>query len=696
LDDKEWQITGTGSTISNTTWNFSDNAEGSYTSGAQTFNVAHTETASYTEEDLTIEQSYDQTNGWTPTSIDGTGTFEYHVNDKTEMSETYTATVLDMVAVSGSSWEIEETDKTDDQEIGYKLVDGEIIREVTSGTIIETSKNSSGYSENGTWTVSTMDIYSHEAGYHAWYIYYNMDTHEEYSTSNEKVITTTWSNTVDNNGDLVLVSDVSAELSTLTSGSYVFDYEFATTDDCYNYTIEGDDDNYFHSHYDSSLSVYVSEEYSSELNETWTKSDGENSFTLSSRDGTYEDSYNADYAFDYNYRELVMPRSAGYSYSNAMSSTYDSYGGAGDSIYETDSFDDEFEKDWTENDVELETSDYLAELIASIAQTQSEYNGENNSDNENFEYTNFYSSLLSCFGMVPMFFTYTSITDNGSNDNYSYAAPTPYDIPQTNNGTLGEPHVDKISSGELTTGIPNHSEKIEEMLEVTDELPIIEQPQFQTPVLSEEVPPNPNSTGWLDNIQTGLDLLGFAPVVGSVADIANGVIHLVRGNYIEAGFSAIAIVPIFGDSIAGVWKAVKVADKVGDAVKLSSKSDDAAGIVKGINYGHNSTTNNAKDILKQANETKGGVYVLKDGDDVVRSGRSNDLHRRELEHKRDPELGKLNFEPRYHTDDYATQRGLEQYVHDIKQPPLNKINPIHTQNPNKEKYKKAAEDFLNQ
>ncbi|MDR2116073.1 MAG: hypothetical protein LBP87_06810 [Planctomycetaceae bacterium] len=31
--------------------------------------------------------------------------------------------------------------------------------------------------------------------------------------------------------------------------------------------------------------------------------------------------------------------------------------------------------------------------------------------------------------------------------------------------------------------------------------------------------------------------LGFAPVVGSVVNAANGAIHVARGNYVEAGFS---------------------------------------------------------------------------------------------------------------------------------------------------------------
>ncbi|MDR1963037.1 MAG: hypothetical protein LBQ50_04605, partial [Planctomycetaceae bacterium] len=63
-----------------------------------------------------------------------------------------------------------------------------------------------------------------------------------------------------------------------------------------------------------------------------------------------------------------------------------------------------------------------------------------------------------------------------------------------------------------------------------------------------------NSSSYLDWIQTGLDVLGFAPVIGGFADIANGVIHVARGNYVEAGFSVIAVVPVYGDAVAGARK----------------------------------------------------------------------------------------------------------------------------------------------
>ncbi len=81
-------------------------------------------------------------------------------------------------------------------------------------------------------------------------------------------------------------------------------------------------------------------------------------------------------------------------------------------------------------------------------------------------------------------------------------------------------------------------------------------------------------------------------------------------------------------------------------------------------------------------EARGGTYVLRDAEGtVVRSGRTNDLARREAEHLRDPDLAEFQFEPAYRTDVYAEQRGLEQIQHNQYNPALNKIRPISPSNP---------------
>jgi YD repeat-containing protein len=93
---------------------------------------------------------------------------------------------------------------------------------------------------------------------------------------------------------------------------------------------------------------------------------------------------------------------------------------------------------------------------------------------------------------------------------------------------------------------------------------------------------------------------------------------------------------------------------------------------------------------------RGGVYLLRDPESgaVVRTGRSNNLARREAEHARDERLSAYAFEEVYRTDDYATQRGLEQVVHDRYQPPLNHIRPISPNNARRDVYMRAAERYL--
>jgi RHS repeat-associated protein len=95
-------------------------------------------------------------------------------------------------------------------------------------------------------------------------------------------------------------------------------------------------------------------------------------------------------------------------------------------------------------------------------------------------------------------------------------------------------------------------------------------------------------------------------------------------------------------------------------------------------------------------EPKGGVYSLKDGDgNVQRTGRSNDLERREKEHNKGAETGELEFQIEYKTDVYDEQRGLEDYIHNkYDQPKLNKVKPIADKNPRIHQYKDAAEEYL--
>ena len=62
---------------------------------------------------------------------------------------------------------------------------------------------------------------------------------------------------------------------------------------------------------------------------------------------------------------------------------------------------------------------------------------------------------------------------------------------------------------------------------------------------------------FLDKVQVALDVVGFIPVFGEVADTLNSVISLCRGNYLEALICLVAILPM-GDML----KSLKYADEV--------------------------------------------------------------------------------------------------------------------------------------
>ncbi|MGV2804246.1 hypothetical protein GNF85_11280 [Clostridium perfringens] len=75
---------------------------------------------------------------------------------------------------------------------------------------------------------------------------------------------------------------------------------------------------------------------------------------------------------------------------------------------------------------------------------------------------------------------------------------------------------------------------------------------------------------FLNNLQTGLDIVGCLPVIGDIADAINGVISLARGDIGTALISFIAVVPFVGDAAKGL----KYLDKASDLLKLGDKAVD--------------------------------------------------------------------------------------------------------------------------
>ncbi|WP_176832364.1 RICIN domain-containing protein [Geodermatophilus sp. DSM 45219] len=90
---------------------------------------------------------------------------------------------------------------------------------------------------------------------------------------------------------------------------------------------------------------------------------------------------------------------------------------------------------------------------------------------------------------------------------------------------------------------------------------------------------------------------------------------------------------------------------------------------------------------------QGGVYALTTASGkVVRTGRTNDLARRESEHGR--MYQGLNFVPLARTNNRFAQRGLEQMVHNRYRPILNRVSPVSSKNPARHLYAAAAKRHL--
>lgn len=96
---------------------------------------------------------------------------------------------------------------------------------------------------------------------------------------------------------------------------------------------------------------------------------------------------------------------------------------------------------------------------------------------------------------------------------------------------------------------------------------------------------------------------------------------------------------------------------------------------------------------------KGGTYVLKDGNgNVVRTGRSKDLERREKQHKK--EFPDHDFEAKHRTNDYEQQRGLEEKLYNEnpgaleENGGLNKIKSISDRNDKGPIYREAANSYV--
>jgi|GEM_PF-4845228 len=99
----------------------------------------------------------------------------------------------------------------------------------------------------------------------------------------------------------------------------------------------------------------------------------------------------------------------------------------------------------------------------------------------------------------------------------------------------------------------------------------------------EPQPPEPQGGGLLDALggisgigHTVLDVAGFIPVVGVVADLANAGWYAAEGDYVNAGLSAVGAIPGIGDAAAAARMGVRGANAAADIARNADNVADAA------------------------------------------------------------------------------------------------------------------------
>jgi len=156
---------------------------------------------------------------------------------------------------------------------------------------------------------------------------------------------------------------------------------------------------------------------------------------------------------------------------------------------------------------------------------------------------------------------------------------------------------------------------------------------------SPDMPPASSSSGVLDGVQGVLDVAGFVPGVGIVADLANAGISAARGDFAGAALNAAAAIPGFGDAAKGAAMTAKVtrglAAHAGDAKKAADGSadfkalldkplrlsDDAASTAKTATTVGAAAVKAATKELDDVGEAVGRV-AMRDLTDPARAGRA--------------------------------------------------------------------------
>lgn len=121
--------------------------------------------------------------------------------------------------------------------------------------------------------------------------------------------------------------------------------------------------------------------------------------------------------------------------------------------------------------------------------------------------------------------------------------------------------------------------------------------------------------GWLHE---GLSWAGFVPGIGVGADLIDGAIYLLDGEWAEAGMAAAAAVPVFGDGFAAgrkVAKAVRVAEELKETKTLRKVGRDVIERLKKVGpHPHDLKDGRGGSLADIYTDREGNLYVgNKDG-----------------------------------------------------------------------------------
>ena len=130
-----------------------------------------------------------------------------------------------------------------------------------------------------------------------------------------------------------------------------------------------------------------------------------------------------------------------------------------------------------------------------------------------------------------------------------------------------------------------------------------------------------------------LDAVGFVPVLGEPADLVNGLIYAAEKDYINAGISMAAVIPVVGDAGKAVKYGAKAVDKGGAIAKTlnvvrkplaKNESKQFKATAKGIKKASKGKADKAAEAVKggkavgKGGKRTGGAYkdILADGGQV--------------------------------------------------------------------------------